>query len=344
MNFFDSIYISPVRFCMVQIVLAGLLICPTAIAQKEPQTVSQSCPAPPTQPTPEKIQALFKVAKDRGFLWKFEKNGRTGFLYGTVHINKLEWSFPGPKTIAAIRDSDLIAFELDVLDPQIQAQMSNPAISGIKNVPLPQPLKQRMEAVARRVCAPLEALAAMHPIMQMVTVTLLDARFAQFEIGYGSEIFMAGFARGAKKTTTSLETAELQMRALFAGDADEVIASVESGLTLFESGRQREQTARLLSVWATSNFTDLQQYEKWCECATTDADRRFLKRINDDRNTGLAASIDKLHHEGRRVFAAIGALHMVGPNAVPKLLADMGHKVERVAFESSTAVVETKAE
>ena len=35
---------------------------------------------------------------------------------------------------------------------------------------------------------------------------------------------------------------------------------------------------------------------------------------------------------GKRVFAAVGALHMIGPTALPSLLAARGYRVERVEF------------
>ena len=306
---------------------------------------AQNCPAPPTAPSNEKIQALAKAAKDRGFLWKIEKDERTGYLYGTIHVNKLEWSIPGPKTIAALTASELIAFELDILDPDIQAQFSDPSKFGIKPTVLPAKLKQRMDVIAQRVCAPVAAMALMHPIMQLATLTILDARFAELEMGYGSEIVMTGFARSAKKAVTSLETAELQIRALMGGEAAEIIMSVESGLSLFEANKQRKPVEQLISIWATSNFAEFQNYEKWCDCVNTEAEAKFYRRLNDDRNPGLAAGIDKLHRDGKRVFAAVGALHMTGPKALPTLLANMGYKVERVVFETgNTLPVESPQE
>ncbi len=326
MSAFASICLPPLKMCERLIFLLALLVPSIATAQ--------ICPAQPTAPSNEKIQALAKSAKDRGFLWKIEKDGRTGYLYGTIHVNKLEWSIPGPKTVAALAASELIAFELDILDPDIQAQFSDPSKFGIKPTVLPAKLKQRMEAIAQRVCAPAAAMAAMHPILQLATLTILDARFAELEMGYGSEIVMTGFARSAKKTVASLETVELQMRALMGGDADEIITSVESGLSLFEAGKQRKPIEQLIGVWARSDFAEFQNYEKWCECVNTEAEAKFYRRLNDDRNPGLAAGIDKLHREGKRVFAAVGALHMTGPKALPTLLANMGYKVERVVFET----------
>ena len=309
--------------------LIALLLPSVAFAQLEIST----CPPPPVQPTTQEIQVRLKAAKDHGFLWKIEKGGSTGYLYGSIHLGKLDWAIPGPKTIAALQASGVIALELDVLDPQVQAQLSDPSRFGIKSIALPQPLKQRMEIIAKRVCAPVAALAGLHPLMQLITVTMLDARFSNLEVGYSTEMFLSGFARGAKKTIESLETAELQMRALLVGQDKDILEAIESGMTSFESGNQRAQTERLINAWATGNLDELQRYEQWCECMNTETDRKYLRRLLDDRNPHLAAGIDKLFRDGRNVFAAVGSLHMIGPKSVPKLLEKMGYNVERVVFD-----------
>lgn len=297
------------------------------------QLETSTCPPPLAQPTVQEIQERLKTARDRGFLWRIEKGGSAAYLYGSMHVGKLDWVLPGPKTSAALQSSGVIALELDVLDPQVQAQMADPSRFGIKNVALPQPLKQRMEVIANRVCAPVAALAGMHPLMQLIAVTILDARFSNLEAGYGTEMFLSGFAKGAKKSLDSLETPEMQVRALFAGEDKDILEAIERGITLFESGKQRAQTERLVNAWAASDLEELQRYEKWCECMNTAADREYFKRLFDDRNPHLAAGIDKLIRADRKVFSAVGALHMVGSNSVPKLLEKMGYSVERVAFD-----------
>jgi len=191
-----------------------------------------------------------------------------------------------------------------------------------------------MNAVAETVCAPVSLLAGHHAVMQLVTVTIFDARLAGLEAAYGSDFFLAGIAKGVGKPVVGLETPELQMRMLLGGGDEESLELIDSGLAMFESGRQRKQTQRLTEDWANGNLADLQSFEQWCECTTTEPERRFMRRINDDRNAGLAAGIDKLHKEGRRLFVAIGTLHMAGPKAVTKLLAEMGYKVERVSFDA----------
>jgi len=312
------------------LVLLITLFMPSAVHS---ELKTSDCPAPPAAPTADEVQAMVANAKDRGFLWKYEKGGNTGYLYGSIHLGRREWIVPGPKTMAALQSAGVIALELDILDPNVQYQLSDPSRLGIKKVTLPPPLKLRMEAVARRACAPVESLDELHPLMQLITVTIQDARFSGFEMAYGTEMFLAGFSRGAKKRIEGLETPELQMHALLAGEAQDVIETVQNGLTLFETGNSRAQTKRLLNAWATRDLEELQHYEEWCECMVTEADRKYMKGLIDDRNPHLAAGIDKLSRDGRKVFAAVGSLHMIGPNSVPKLLDKMGYKIERVEFD-----------
>ena len=69
---------------------------------------------------------------------------------------------------------------------------------------------------------------------------------------------------------------------------------------------------------------------------SVDSRRRYLdlmEREGDahaDRNTALAARIDALHAAGQRLLVAVGALHMSGPEALPRLLAARGFEVKPV--------------
>jgi uncharacterized protein YbaP (TraB family) len=65
----------------------------------------------------------------------------------------------------------------------------------------------------------------------------------------------------------------------------------------------------------------------------TDKDRDMMKRMLDERNPGMAQSIDAIHASGKAVFAAVGSLHMVGKVGLPALLAARGYTVERVPFK-----------
>ena len=55
-----------------------------------------------------------------------------------------------------------------------------------------------------------------------------------------------------------------------------------------------------------------------------------MKRLLDDRNPASPTRIDALHAGGQRVFAAVGSLHMIGPNGLPALMGERGYRVERI--------------
>jgi uncharacterized protein YbaP (TraB family) len=220
--------------------------------------------------------------------------------------------------------------------------MADPANFGIKKFALPEAMKKRMEAFGQKVCAPAGAFAEMHPMIQFVTLTLFDARFEGAEAAYGSEMIIGSLVKAGGKSVVGLETPAQQMHMLLDGNPAELTEMIAGGLSDYEAGKGRTVTARLLNTWSTGNLTDLADYEKWCECAKSKADRAFYKRINDDRNPGLAKGIDKLIQEGKPVFAAVGSLHMTGPKALPKLLKDMGYKVERVAMAAGSNETDVK--
>ncbi|MGL4230703.1 MAG: TraB/GumN family protein, partial [Casimicrobium sp.] len=290
-----------------------------------------SCPPPPAMPEAAKMQELAKNAKDRGFLWKISKDGRSSYLYGTIHTNTLDWMMFGPKTMAAIRESDAIAVELNPLDPEVQSAMLDPEKQGIKSPPLNDALKARLNTLLKRTCAPLQFFEKQPAMMQVAGAMMFDARFIGLEASYGSEMFLIGLAQGAKKPLASLETAARQMRALVGNDTSTDM--IESSLAQVETGKARKMLSRMHAAWGAGNANDFDNMGAWCECLDTETDRKYMQRLNDDRNPDLAKGIDKLHGEGKRVFAAVGTLHMFGAKGLPKLMRDMGYTVERVAYE-----------
>jgi uncharacterized protein len=175
-------------------------------------------------------------------------------------------------------------------------------------------------------------LAALGPELQLATLAAMSARRDGLDPAYGIDMFLAGFGRGAGKNVVSLETPEAQMRALQVPDAGDTPALAAHSLAQLEAGFARRSVLRIAQAWADTDDNTLMHYDEWCECRETASDRAAMARLLDERNPGLADAIDTLHTGGRRVFAAVGSLHMVGPLGLPALLAQRGYTVERVVF------------
>jgi len=291
-----------------------------------------ACPPVAEPPSAAQLQVAQAAARDRGFLWRITRDGHSSWLFGTVHLGRLEWIFPGPALLAAIAGADTLALELDVTDPATLGEIAAALAAGPRPTTLPAAVAERLRRQVAAACLPAQALDGQHPVMQVVTLSVLAARWEGLDPGLGQESMLAVAARARKLPVVALEKAAQQMAVLVPSDPDEALEAVTSGLSQLESGVARRGAARLAQAWADQRLDDLERYEDWCECVANDQDRAQMRRLNDGRNPALADGIEALHAQGRRVLAAVGALHMTGPQALPRLLAQRGFSVERVAF------------
>ena len=308
-----------------------ILLCALTHSVCDAQPATASCPPVAATPTPEQVQAGVKAARNHGFLWRLRKDGRESWLYGTVHVARFEWMFPGPAITAALKASDTIALELDVLDPDIQRRMAD-GMARPSGTVLPETLRQRLQRQAEAACLPAQALAGLNPEMQIATLESLVGRRDGLDPSYGIDVMLAGWARNAGKLAVSLETPELQLATLAMPTPAETLEFVASTLAEMETGLAAPSLQRIAQVWADGDLGMLSRYESWCDCIKTPADRAALGRMLDERNPGLADHIAAVHAKGQRVFAAVGSLHMIGPLGLPALMTQRGFTVEVVAF------------
>ena len=312
--------------CAVLRCLLPALLCSGALAQAPP-----ACPPEARLPSAEQARSGQRDAIDHGFLWRISKSGRSSWLYGTVHVATLEWMFPGPNVSRAMRSSDTMALELDVLDREVPRRMAQ-GMARQAGRALPEPLQQRLQRRMLAECLPPQSLAGFTPELQVAALMSLAGRGGGLDPAFGIDLFLAGWGRAAGKAVVSLETPEIQLNALQSGSADETIRFVDHALDAIESGRAGPMLERVARVWADGDLATLANYESWCACMETPADRDAMARMLDERNPALADGIDALHARGRMVFAAVGSLHIIGPRGLPALLAQRGYDVERVAY------------
>lgn len=278
-----------------------------------------------------------KRAHDRGFLWRADKDGRTSYLYGTVHVGKREWTFPGPAVLKAVRAANVIALELDVLDPAQNRRVQE----GMALRPehhLPPALTERLRTQLLAACLPETMLGTLSPEMVAATLTVLSARKDGLDPAYAIDTLYAGMARAMGKPVESLETPELQLGLLLGSTDEETWQAVTSALLDLESGRAEPMLVRMAQIWSDGSLHDLEEYEKWCACVEEESDRVMMRRLLDERNPNLARGIDALHESGKTVFAAVGSLHMVGRLGLPALLAERGYRVQRIDFRQPPLV------
>lgn len=286
--------------------------------------------AAPSCPPPVQVPVGNAAAeRDRGLLWKVSRDGRTSWLYGTLHVGKPTWRRFGPQMNAALKATDVLALEIDPSDPALLdalAEIRSPAS-------LPDALQSRLAKAFERACVAGESMATLHPVLQASTLTVLEARWLGMDPSYSMEQLLATQVRGAGRKVVSLETVAQQKAALVPDDADDALAVLEQTLAQLEDKSGRRVLDKLAQAWERGDLAALEDYEAWCECVANEAEKTFMRKLNDERNPPLADGIEAQHKAGKRVFAAVGALHMTGAQSLPKLMQQRGFKVERVSFQ-----------
>lgn len=287
---------------------------------------AQDCPPPLSAPNPALLAWPPAGAPDRGLLWQLEKDGRSAWLFASIHLGRPEWLIPGPRLQAALDASDTLALELDLGDPQVMQTMARP-VPGRPTLALPAELQSRMQAVARRYCLDLSPYARLHPILQLGQLVVQSARGDGLGAEFGQEMGLMIQAQLRGLRMAGLETPTLQLQALIPAGRQEVLEEVREGLRQLESPEVSRQTRRLAEAWAQGDLATLESYAQWCDCVHTDADRAALKRTIGDRNPGMAEGIARLHGKGRRLLVAVGALHMTGEGSLLEALQARGFRV-----------------
>ncbi len=279
-------------------------------------------------PPPLPVASGTVPARDRGLLWRVTKDGRSSYLFGTLHVGKPAWRRFGPHVSAALKASDILALEIDPNDPDLlkaMAELRPPQ-------ELPPALQQRLMRAFERACVAADSMATLHQLLQATSLTVLEARWFGLDPGHALEQALSTQARATGRRIVSLETAAQQAAALVPEDETEARALLEQSLQQLEDHSARRVLARLAAAWEQGDITTLEDYDKWCECVSSEADRAALRQLNDERNPTLADGIEAQHRRGLRVFAAVGALHMTGAKSLPALMAQRGFQVERIGF------------
>jgi len=295
---------------------------------------AQGCP-PIAQPAA--IDATTAAAStDRGFMWRIVKDGHASYLYGTLHVARHDWAYPGAKLVNAVKASDVVALELDVLDPAITKRLL------ASMAPRPQDaiddaLKARLLKQIHAACLSDQLLDVMSAEMASTSLVVMSARQDGLDPAYAIDRSLAMLGRSLGRRVMSLETPEQQIDALRSRNRQEARTSIEQAIDSLETGQATPMLMRIASVWADSRYDELDRYGEWCQCMDTEVERDSMKRLLDDRNPSMAQRIDTMHMSGQRVFAAVGSLHMIGPLGLPQLFAQRGYKVERIALASVAA-------
>ncbi len=268
-----------------------------------------------------------RQAVDRGFLWRISRGGRDSYLYGTIHAGRPEWFALGPRTEAFLSRSGMLALEINITEPGVRDALAA-AMQGPQR-PLPPGLLQSLRAAWAAECLPAAQLEQGAAELLVTQLAVAQAQRQGLFPLYGAESVLLMHSLGLQRPVVGLESVQTQLSALLARSDEEAAEMVQGALAELHSPLASRSLERLAQVWVAGDLAALEAYPQWCDCLHTPVEREAFARLVEGRNPGMAEAIARLHADAS-VFAAVGALHMVGPQGLPALLQAQGFTVTRV--------------
>lgn len=258
----------------------------------------------------------------RPFLWSAEKDGRTTYLFGTMHVG-VDAEARLPRLIWDKLDAaGAFAVETDVTDPAI-TRMGGRAGGTLHEELGPEYWKKLELAITPQLAQALDSRSAMIP------ATLIALRGLPMTQPMDSVLLTRARNRG--KRIIFLEPAARQAAVL-----EKHLNAKALKLMLDELDKVEQQSKQLLAAYIAGDeaafkvITEEQRQDALAHGYTAAEYDESIEDLLFRRNASWIAPIEKLH-AGSGGFIAVGAMHLLGPRSVLELLRQNGFQITRVA-------------
>jgi uncharacterized protein YbaP (TraB family) len=250
-------------------------------------------------------------------------------LFGTVHALPKDDPWLGAPIKARLDAADTLV--LETLIPADKATLA-PMVMAMGTRATPKPLAARVspKAAAQLAAAAQRTGMALPTFDRMDTwlaATILgEASLAQIGIDpeSGVEPALEARARAAGKSVIGLETIQQQLGYFDAMPEADQVAMLES--TLDDLGTAKEDSDRLIALWRAGDIEAIaRDFAKEALASPL-----LMKVLLTDRNARWVDWIAGVMARPGKVFVAVGAAHLGGPDGLVALLAKKGLVAEKV--------------
>ncbi len=270
----------------------------------------------------------------RGQLYKVTLDGKTSYLFGTIHVGKDGFYPLDAQASRALLDSKALVIELDIREnASFQKAMAlhgrYAAGEKLQNHVQPQTLQKLAPALARAGMS-LQSVQQFKPwlIANLLVGVELDAR--GFKRAQAVEYALLAAAKEQDKAVRQLESAEYQLGLFDTLDARQQEQYLLESLADLESGTAMKKSLALIDAWNAADIPGIQA--AWRTATSGDSiAAEFMQRVLlGKRNPEMAANIERIMQQDQVAFVGVGLLHLIGDDGLPQLLKRRGYQVEQL--------------
>jgi uncharacterized protein YbaP (TraB family) len=272
--------------------------------------------------------ALAQARAPRGFIWTVERDGRTSWLVGSIHVLPAD-AHPFPASMErAFGQAKTLLEEIDVNDAGSLELMAGVLAKGMLPsgqtlaTVLPQPAYQKLAKRLADGGLPIEIVQSMQPWLAEVTIDQIAWQHAGFDPNLGPDMYYRGKATEKGLAFGQLETAAEQIDFL-AGEP--LTAQVEQLTKSLDNGDVELTALRdLTAAWRAGDvpaierilLEDAKDSPAAFQTLVVDRNRRWIPKLEGCFATG-------------NCFVVVGAAHIVGSDGLIALLRQKGYRITR---------------
>ncbi len=275
------------------------------------------------------VIGVVSAAQAAPAMWRVHDADTEVILFGTIHELPPSAQWQSPRIIDAFDAADSLVVEVDIPEDPFAVARVVEAMGIASGLPplaerVPKDKRAALMKAVDEAKLPIAALDRMRTWLAAITLSdrLIDG--AGFDAENGADTLLMRRAREAGKPIVGLETIAQQL-----GYFDTLTEAEQRTLliaTIDDMGSARSDAEKLVAAWLAGD-TDAIAASADKELRTTP---ELLARLVQQRNVRWAAWIEGVMKRPGKVFVAVGAGHLAGPDSVQAMLAARGIKVEPI--------------
>jgi uncharacterized protein len=264
----------------------------------------------------------------KGFIWRVERGGRTGWLVGSIHVLSPDY-YPLPDAMekAFLRSTTLME-EADVTEmssPEVVQLLTTKAIYTDGQTLKSQLSEETYQLMANRLerfGLPVDTFQKMRPWMMTLTLVAAEMKRAGFdaELGVDRHFYRKASQAGKKFRTLETLAEQLDLFASFSPNLQETMLRD----TLKSLDTEISQMKTVADLWQSGDSAGLERIvlgPMMKEPALYDA-------LIVQRNRNWIPKIEECL-DGGHCFVVVGAAHLLGPEGLVAALKQRGFSVHQ---------------
>ncbi|GJJ00818.1 conjugative transfer protein GumN [Duganella rhizosphaerae] len=270
----------------------------------------------------------------RGQLYRVTHDGKTSYLFGTIHVGKDGFYPLDPVVSRALLDSKALVIELDIRqDAPFQLALARhgryPDGDTLQRHLSPAALRLTVQALARAGMS-LQSVQQYKPWLIANLLIGAEMELHGFQRSQAVEYALLAAAKSQDKAVRELESADYQLSLFDTLDERQQEQYLLENLADLADGASLKKSTALIDAWNAADAPAIRA--AWQSATSGDTiSAGFMNRVLlGKRNPEMANNIERIMQQEPAAFVGVGLLHLVGDDGLPQLLRKRGYQVEQL--------------